>query len=223
MTAATARQIGAIHALSHRAGFDDDMRRDYLEREAGVRSTKALTMRQAVDVIDKLKGLVDGKTDGAVKGLDTPVAKKLRALWISGYDLGLVADRSDRAMLAFLERQTKVSHTRFLNQPGQASAAVEGIKEWLARDGGVEWPADRGDVVANKLAVMKAQWLKLVALGAVKPFIESDPLGSTFEAYCFRIAGHNGWCFFEPAHYTAAQNALGRKLRHELKKREARP
>lgn len=225
---ATAAQIGAIHALAAKAGLDDDTRRDFLQRETGARSTKAITTRQAAHVIDKLKSLAEGKpASGAVAGLDSPAAKKLRALWIAGYDLGLVRDRSDRAMLAFLERQAGVSHTRFLREPGQATAAIEALKSWIARDGKVVWPAreawkkdgraDFDEIAASKRAVLDAQWMKLVEIGAVEPFLDHKPLRD-LDAYAFKVAGRNGWCFFELPHYDEVQRALGRKLRAALAK-----
>ena len=230
MTASPA-QIGAIHALAAKAGMDEDTRRDFLARETGARSSKALSMRQAARVIDKLKSLTDGKpANGAVAGLDSPVAGKLRALWIAAYDLGLVRDRSDRAMLAFLERQCGVSHTRFLREPGQASSAIEALKSWLARDGKVKWSArepwkkdgraDFDEIAASKRAVIDAQWLRLIEIGAVTPFRTEDPFNE-LERYAAKVTWKHGWRAFDLADYDRVQNALGRKLRATLAKREA--
>src|SRR5437868_5094602 len=136
-----AQQLGAIHVLKKKAAMDDDTYRDFLHRETGARSAKNLTMAQGGLVIEKLRAVTDVSSDpkakGAVAGLSTPLGGKLRALWIAGYNLGIVQDRSDRAMLAFVERQTGVSHTRFFTDPRQGTQAVEGLKGWLARVGGV--------------------------------------------------------------------------------------
>jgi hypothetical protein len=219
MTAlATNAQKGLIHVYAEKAGMDEGTRRDFLQREAGVRSSKELTFEQAIAVIDKLKPLA-GEISGAVAGLDSPVAKKLRALWIAGWNLGVVHNRTDRAMLAFLERQTKASHIRFLREPGAATAAIEALKSWLARgDAGVIWPADSNDVIAAKMSVLCAQWMRLVAIGAVTPFVAADPLGELPD-YAFKVVRKNGWNFFAPADYDAVQAALGKKLRFELKRR----
>ncbi len=209
---ATPKQIGTIHGLAAKAGMDEETRRDFLARETGHRSCKEISAAQADRVIDTLRELGAGR--GAVRGLDTPVARKLRALWIAGWCLGLVRDRTDRAMLSFLERQTGVTHTRFLVDAGAGAAAIEGLKRWLARDGGVKWPADASPQ-ARKRAVLEAQWLKLVELGEVKPFIQSRPLGELPD-YAFRVASRNGWQHFEPQHYDIVMQALGRKLRGAL-------
>lgn len=229
MTAAiTKAQIGLIHTLAQKAGFDDDAYRDFLHGFAQVQSSKQLDGAGADRVINRLRelaGQISG-VKGAVAGLDTPAAKKLRALWIAGWNLGLVQDRTDRAMLAFLERQTKVSHTRFLSEPGQATAAIEALKSWLARDGGVEWrdgllPSDavhvgvKAGVDAAKHAVLKAQWMRLVRAAVVKPFVASEPLGE-LPSYAYRVVGKNGWCFFGGDDYDKVSAALGRKLRAAL-------
>ncbi len=40
------------------------------------------------------------------KALSGKYAKKLQALWIAGYNLGVFRDRRDSALLAFVKRQT---------------------------------------------------------------------------------------------------------------------
>lgn len=223
--AATGRQIGLIHVLAGKAGMDEDMRRDFIAREAGVRSTKELDAAAAGRVIDKLRPLAGAATSGAVAGLDTPVGGKLRALWIAGYDLGVVRDRSDRAMLAFLERQSGVSHTRFLSNPGEATAAIEALKSWLARDGKVAWPpreawkkdgkADFDEIAESKRAVLAAQWSRLIEVGAIdKPSLEPTYIGLMH--YAYRVASRGHWDQFELTDYDTVQRALGRKLRAAL-------
>jgi Protein of unknown function (DUF1018) len=227
----TKAQIGIIHTLAAKAGLDDDAYRDFLHSFAAVSSSKELTAAGADRVINRLREISGQATGvkGAVAGLDTPAARKLRALWIAGWNLGLVQDRTDRAMLAFLERQTKVSHTRFLSEPGQATAAIEALKSWLARAGKVEWrdglpPNDalhvgvKPGADAAKHAVLKAQWQRLVDAGAVKPFVASEPLGELPD-YAYRVARKNGWCFFVSADYDAVSSALGRRLRAALARR----
>jgi phage gp16-like protein len=167
------RQIVAIHAIAKRAGLDDELRRDVIRLETGKHSSRELTFAEAGRVIEKLKAklVVNNSLNGgpapaahgAVK-LDGPFAMKLRALWISGWNLGVVRDRTDKALCAFIERQTKVSHPRFLREPALAAKAIEGLKAWLAREAGVVWPPRDADVLDVKLAVVEAQTARLVAL-----------------------------------------------------------
>ncbi|RJF70895.1 regulatory protein GemA [Rhodopseudomonas palustris] len=209
----TTAMIATIHALKTKAKLDDDSYRDLLERQTGKRSAKALSVTQAGQVIERLRELAGDRTPvGAVARLDGPVGAKLRALWIAAYDLGVVRDRTDRAMLSYLERQTGVSHVRFLSNAGAGNAAIEGIKAWLARASKIEWPGDRADIRTSKRAVLHAQWLRLIDLGAVIPTIADQPL-SDLDHYAWRVACRTGWDDFEPCHFDQVQAALGRRLR----------
>lgn len=257
---ANARQVAAIRTLQKRVGMDDDAYRAFLDGQAGVRSTKLLTAGDAGRVIDALKELAgqapalmpadggqssqvmpaDGtgqtsvrslaQAKGAVAGLDTAVGRKLRALWISGWNLGLVRDRTDRAMLVFLERQTGVSHVRFL-APEHAHRAIEALKSWLGR-AGVAWPNEThppplagegghaqhsggGVIAAHKRAVIDAQWRRLADIGVVRP-LQGETLADGLDRYAFKVTWKNGWCFFESHDYDAVMAALGRKLRAAL-------
>jgi hypothetical protein len=222
---ATNRQIAIIHTLAGRAGLEGDTYKDFLKRETGNDSSKQCTASEAGRVIDKLRDLAgqSGGAKGAVAGLATPVGAKLRALWIAGYNLGIVRVRDDKAMLNFLQRQTGVSHIRFLRDPGAATKAIEAMKAWLAREAKVAWPTDAevvaGDgAVAAKRAVINAQWVRLIEIGAVKPYVAHMPMAD-LDQYAFKVANRQGWCFFEPRHYDDVQAALGRKLRAALANR----
>ena len=198
--------------------------RDLLERETGERSAKDLSVTQAGRVIDKLREVTGerGGTRGAVAGLEGVVSAKLRALWISGYNLAIVRDRSDRAMLAFLQRQTGVSHTRFLKDPRAALGAIEGLKSWLGRAAKVQWPADNDDVTGAKRAVLNAQWARLIELGEVKAIGQAvDPVHDLM-TYAGRIVRQNRWETFQLSDYDQVQKALGHKLRGALARRAVR-
>lgn len=214
-------QIATIHTLKARTGLDDESYRDFLQRETGRRSSKELTMPQARHVIDELRKLPGGDRSGSVAGLDGPIGGKLRALWISGYNLGLVRDRSDAAMLKFLQHQTGVSHVRFLQTPRDSASAIEGLKAWFARDARVEWPADSEDVIGAKRAVLEAQWRRLFELGAVKHRGgTATTYMSSLEHYACSVARQNRWEGFKPQDYDDVQQALGRKLRGALQRAE---
>ena len=179
---ASVRQIGAIHAIAARIGLDEDARRDVIAGEAdGKRSSKELSAAEAGRVIERLKALstpVQSVVNPSLKRASSPLprargalrldgsyAPKLRALWISGWNLGVVRDRSDKALLAFLERQTGIAHTRWLREPSDAAKAIEALKKWLARDAGVKWPGARSGVTEVKRAILDAQCARLAALG----------------------------------------------------------
>ncbi|RAI37540.1 hypothetical protein CH338_15800 [Rhodoplanes elegans] len=235
---ASSKQIGAIHALKARIGLDEAAYRDLLEGETGQRSAKALSTAQAARVIDRLKGFsgqprsgfksglpdalpcaaatgaAAGARDGTLR-LDGAYAAKLRALWISAWDLGLVRDRSDAALLAFVARQTGIVHTRWLRDARDAAAVIEALKSWITREAGVEWPGREAEPAEFKRAVLTAQWLRLVRLGAVRLFLADKPLHD-LERYAFTVGGKQGWPWFDGDDYAVVQAALGRKLRKAL-------
>jgi hypothetical protein len=214
---------GTIHALKARAGMGDDTYRDFLAKECeGKRSSNELSVREAGRVIEKLREVAgdNGGVKGAITGLDSPVGRKLRALWIAGYDLAIVRNRTDAAMLGFLERQTGVSHTRFLKDAGAGSSAIEGLKAWLVREAKIEWPADTANVIASKRSVLDAQWRRLIAIGDVKAVGSAvDPM-ENLQFYAVRVVRQNRWETMRPQDYDEVQAALGRKLRGAVMRQE---
>lgn len=222
---ATTSMISTIHVLKAKAKFDDDTYRDFLAQRTGKRSAKELTTSEAGRVIEDLRAIAGHGPKGAVTGLAGAIGKKLRALWIAAYDLGLVRDRTDRAMLSYLERQTGVSHVRFLKESRDGTAAIEGLKAWLERGAGVDWPTTRPGtdehVIASKRAVIDAQWKKLIALGDVKPIGQAVDPQDKLQDYAGRIVRQNRPFETMQAHdYDEVQNALGRKLRGALARRD---
>ena len=136
--------MGAIHAALRAQGIDKDDARDRFERVTGLRSLKAMDESQRRAVLKDLNS--DGfkrTSKRSRKPLTGPYAKKLQALWIAGWNLGLVRNRDDKALLAFVKRQTGLEHTQFLHDAANAKRVIEALKAWLAREGGVDWEVDQ--------------------------------------------------------------------------------
>ncbi len=217
----TKGQIGAIHALKSRAGLDDDAYRDMLEVRTGKRSSTALTKGEAIGVIDHLKsvsspsqGGVDdnlnrGRAQGALR-LDGPYAGVCRALWISAWNLGLIRERSDKALVAFVKRQTGIDHLNWVKDGADARSAIEGLKKWITRESGVEW--DRPAVELRSLGISLSRWRKLAVI----------------DAQLVRLMRLNG-AGMAPAGYRALSakeldelaTVLGRKIRRALARKAA--
>lgn len=135
--------LRAIHAGMRQLGLDDEAKRALYQRVTGQRSAADMDEGEREAVVAELrrlgfKGVSNGPRKGR-KALAGPYATKLQALWIAGWNLGLVRNRNDRALLAFVKRQTGLDHTRFLHHHDDATKAIEALKGWLARDGGVDW------------------------------------------------------------------------------------
>lgn len=156
-------QVTRIHTLRRQIpGFGDAEYRAHLMEVYGVDSCKQLNFVQAAGLIDTLAAMApkggtakDFRRGSAVR-VDGRFGRALQALWICAWNLGIVRERDDRALLAFVERQTGLSHTRFLHDAADATKAIEGLKAWIAREGGVAWPKNRSPL-ARKLAVLEAQ------------------------------------------------------------------
>lgn len=212
-------RLAAIHAESKKAGLDDASRRDLMQAVTGKRSSKDMTPAEADRVIERLKGLSKGhetapKTSSQPERLTVtgPYASKFRALWLSGYNLGVIQDKTDAALIRFAEAQTGIPHTRWIRAPKDASAVIEGLRAWLAREGGVVWPSDRRDFAASKKAIVTAQLRRLadIAGGRYEPRSDRDRQ-IILRATDALAAG---------ADLDAAASALGTLLRRERKRRQ---
>lgn len=147
--------FAAIHVARQAAGLDEETARDLYQRETGKRSLRAMSPGEQVRVLQALRS---SATNPAAR-LDGPYAKKLIALWLDGWNLGVFADRRHASLLAFVKRQTGIEHTRFLRDARQAQAVVEALKKWLTREAGVVW-GEHTDLMDDVIEA-QAQLLKL--------------------------------------------------------------
>lgn len=176
VTAARPIQAGqrrTIHAMRKATGLDEAAYRGLLAG-VGVASSSDLSEAQADAVIARLRGLQASSHDRA----EGPFAKKLQALWISGWNLGVIRNRSDAALHVWMDDRfgsQGITHTRFLIDQHQAQMVIEGLKAWLERQCGVDWPTGRAaSGPAATQAVLVAQWRRAVALDAVAEFPSGD-------------------------------------------------
>ena len=146
------RLTRAVHAKTRALGLDDAARRDIMERATGKRSCSELGTIGLSAVLTELDRL---RSPDALP--DTATSRKLRALWISGYHLGVVHDRTDRALSAFVRAQTGLSAARWAHDPRDARKAVDRLKAWLRRAAGVQWRIDPERFGLDAAAVLEAQ------------------------------------------------------------------
>ncbi|MGF3028009.1 regulatory protein GemA [Methylobacterium aquaticum] len=166
-------QRRTIHAIRRMAGLDDASYRGLLAG-VGVSSSSDLTEPQANAVIARLRGLQASSNDRA----EGAFAPKLQALWISGWNLGVIRNRSDAALHAWMDDRfgdRGITHTRFLIDQAQAQMVIEALKSWLERAARVDWPTGRASAGLLQLrAVLVAQWRRAVALDAVEGYPAGD-------------------------------------------------
>jgi phage gp16-like protein len=126
----------AIHVAKKQLGLDDDTYRALLVRVAGKPSSKDMTPAEQNAVLDEMRrqgfrpasGTVRFK--GSRKGLEGRFVRKLQAMWIAAWNLGVVEDRRDSALIEFVKRQTHVDHIRFLHDPAEADKVIECVSAW---------------------------------------------------------------------------------------------
>jgi hypothetical protein len=194
----TPAQHRAIHALKKTLSMTEGDYRAVLESVTGQTSARALSPRLAEALILHMKGLAGQAPASAVAPgrrasltVSGKFGKVLQALWLAAWNLGIVENRDDAALLAFVERQTGQPHTRFLVDPALAAKAIEGLKAWIAREAGVEWNREP-DV--SKRAVCAAIHRRLAERdpGAPRAFSHWEDIGvdhglpPSFDAYTGR-------------------------------------
>ena len=223
--------LAAIHVAKRDLKLDDDTYRDVLERVTGKRSAKGMGERDVRLVLDEFRRL-GWQSKAARKGLegplDGPYARKLQALWIAGWNLGVVRDRRDNAMLAFIKRQTGIESTRFLRDAADARRAIEALKDWMHREGGVDWSTEGLEPASPdadpRSKVLWAQFERLVALGAFKPFA-GGLHWSDIEAWAWRSqkvrCNATSRPHWSDETWQSAMNAAGNWLRYAKKKAAA--
>ena len=120
-----------------------------------------------------------------------PATRKLRALWHSAYHLGLIHDRSDAALGAWLRRLARLDGDAG-TAPAGLDRPIQALKAWLARAAGVDWRphlslGQDGRVRERRrprARVLEAQWRLLHRRGRVR--IGSE---AALGAYAARYAG----------------------------------
>lgn len=151
--------LALIHIGKKQLNMEDDDYRALLGRVSatGQTSAKFLSVDEQQRVIGEMKrlGFKANSRNGTMTG---PYAPKLIAMWLSAYHLGIVRNRHEAALISFVERQTGISHIRWLRDARDAAAAIEALKKWIAREAGVVWPTTPdASGRALKIAVIAAQ------------------------------------------------------------------
>lgn len=205
--------IAAIHVAKKQLGLDDDTYRDKLALITGKRSAKDMTETEREKVLTVLRneGFAPAPTARRANGrqqLTGKFAKKLQALWIAAWNLGIVRDRDDAALLSFVKRQTGIDHTRFLTNANDANRAIEALKGWLRREAGVSYGNTNGYDWLSKdgAKVAWAQW-KILMPGA------SIMTRKGFDEATLALAGKMVLQDVTAGDWQKIMNALGERIR----------
>lgn len=137
--------IQFIHIAKAQLKLDDGTYRHLLTEQTGKDSCSKMDKSELVVVFEHLKTLgfktKPAKSAGKVAQADDGQSRKIRSLWLTLRDLGAVRNASERALAAYVERQTGKSALQFLGTK-EASDVIEHLKKWEERV--------RGEQAANK-------------------------------------------------------------------------
>ncbi|MUZ73360.1 DUF1018 domain-containing protein [Agrobacterium vitis] len=205
--------IAAIHVAKKQLGLDEDTYRAKLKNITGKPSAKDMTEAERQKVLKVFRGEGFAPAPAAAGGrkpLAGRYAKKLQALWIAAWNLGIVENRDDKALIAFVTRQTGLDHVRFLHHADDARSAIEGLKRWLSREAGVGFGNTNGyDWLASDGAkIAWAQWKILHPSCSLM-------VRQGFDAEVIALAGEQvSWIGdLKASHWQMVMNAFGECIR----------
>lgn len=212
--------LRALHATRNAAGLSEDEARDIYERVTDQRSTRAMNgdqlKRARLEIIRLYPASGKRTSNGSRKRLTGKYAKKFQALWIAAWNLGIVKDNSDTALIKFVKRQSGIDHTAWLNEAEDMNKVVEALKSWMAREAGVDWSkASKYDFAyMHQLGfrIAKAQWRVLCKRANAHPEDFWSAVGDFLNHDPSLVSG-----LITDAQWIIVMNALGREIREAKK------
>ena len=173
------KELAAIHVAAKNLALAEDSYRALVERFSGGRTDSAGAMEAAerTALLEHFRslGFERAKPGAAARGARRadvrPHARKLRALWLSLWQLGHVHDASEAALASFLERHTGLDALQFADVTA-LNVTIEHLKEWCLRVGFDPKPfrsiRPTPQEGSFRPALIRAQWDRLVALGVFR-------------------------------------------------------
>ncbi|EFO30955.1 conserved hypothetical protein [Roseibium sp. TrichSKD4] len=121
--------IRALFGRARELSMNEDQLRVVAEGVTGSPSLKGHSPQTYSRILTKM-GKAEPRSDRATG----KYAPKLQALWIAGWNLGVFRQKTDKAMMSFLKRQTGIDHSRFLHHGDDARKVIEALKGWILRE-----------------------------------------------------------------------------------------
>ena len=124
MNTNTAGLIKAIQTGRRKLGLTEDEYRALLEGVSGKTSTKELNARQLKEVLRRMRAA------GFHTATD-PQLRKIRSLWFSMYDEGIVKNKTEQSIAAYIRRITKKAVNAC--DVKDLQRVIETLKQWIDR------------------------------------------------------------------------------------------
>lgn len=129
--------LAKIHIAKKELGLTDEVYRDILKARFRKDSSAKLTPSQAFALIRHFERLGwKPSRQPTLPGMNIPSdpqSKKILALWIELHQQKVVRDNSDRALMAFVKRQTGKDHLKWCT-PYDKNTVIEALKDWAKRE-----------------------------------------------------------------------------------------
>ena len=179
------KELAAIHVAAKQLALAEDSYRALVGRfsRGRTQSSSGLTGAERRALLDEFRrlGFARSGTPGqaglaarpraARRRDERPQAAKLRALWLSLWQMGEVADPSEGALAMFVKRHCDVEALQFATAD-QLRAAIEHLRAWCRRIGYAALPFDAAVSCplqgSFKPGLIAAQWERLVAWRAFR-------------------------------------------------------
>lgn len=167
-------ELAAIHIAAKDLALEEESYRSLVARFSAGRTESAgeMSTSERRALLDHFRHLGFQRKPGpkpARRRDPRPQAGKLRALWISLWQLGVVRHPDDEALAGFLKRHTGLDALQFAD-PEELNVAIECLREWCKRVGYVPAaftaPMKTPQAGSFKPALIAAQWERLAQLGA---------------------------------------------------------
>lgn len=111
---------------------------DLIADRYNLESTKQLTRQQTFDLLQHFKTLgwtaKRKKSSTASPKYDSPAMRKVVAIWITLHQAKVIHNKSDRALQAYVKRQTGKDNLRWCDG-ADLYGLIEGLKSWAQRNG----------------------------------------------------------------------------------------
>ena len=132
------RLIRLLHVAKRELHLDDETYRAALMQATSKRSSKEMSVGELERTLNHFKKrgfVIKPKTKQQHKLPVTamhPMDKKVRALWLEMYELGIVRDKSEHALSRYVKRVTGVDALNWTHK-WQTSKVIESLKKWRSR------------------------------------------------------------------------------------------
>ena len=204
-----------MFGTAKRLGWEIDDMRALAGTLFGTPRLRALSDHQCTSLVDAMRKKAGEDTSRPMRRphqrLSGPYAAKCQALWIAAFNLGVIHNKTDEALIAFIRRQTGLEAAHWMIAARSATRVIEALKAMLARAG-----CDLTDIAGApplvndpRYRVTHRQCALLAQLGELPERVAS------VEAQALHICG-KGPRDLEKGEWQRVQNQLGTRLRRAL-------